>query len=251
MKGSVYEGGIRVPLVARWPGHIAAGVMSDHLCALWDMLPTLMDVVGAGEKTPTDIDGISLAPTLLAGGDQPVHDHLYWEFAAYRGQQAVRWDRWKGVRQNMFQGNLVIELYDLQNDPGESNDVAAEHPEVVKKIEQLMQSERTVSAAFPHNSTGIPPRKRPLNNVRTCGCLKRFRVVRIGPCGTAADERAVARRDHRGMATSVLLYLDRFCVSFAADYIKEDLHLTQEQVGYFSKRLLFSYALKRMCRWGG
>jgi len=149
LKGSVYEGGIRVPFVARWPGHIAAGDVSDHLCALWDMLPTLMDVVGAGEKTPIDIDGISLAPTLLAGGDQPAHDHLYWEFAAYRGQQAVRWGQWKGVRQKMFQGNWAIELYDLQDDPGESNDVAAAHPDVVKKIEQLMRSERTISTAFP------------------------------------------------------------------------------------------------------
>ena len=149
LKGSVYEGGIRVPLIARWPGHIAAGSVNDHICAFWDLLPTLAEIAGAGDRIPGDIDGLSLVPTLLGRGDQKSHEFLYWEFPAYGGQQAVRLGRWKGVRQNILRGNLKIEMYDLEEEPGETTDVAAEHPDVVRKVEQLMQSERTVSQDFP------------------------------------------------------------------------------------------------------
>lgn len=147
LKGSLYEGGIRVPLVARWPGHIVPGTVSDHQSAFWDVLPTLCDV--AGVKTPEEIDGLSLAPTLFGHPDrQRQHDYLYWEFAAYGGQQAVRMGNWKGIRQNMFKGNLHTELYDLSQDIGESNDVSAEHPEVVKQIESIMRTARVPSEVF-------------------------------------------------------------------------------------------------------
>jgi arylsulfatase len=147
-KGSLYEGGIRVPLIARWNDKIAAGSKSDHVAAFWDVLPTVCELTGA--DAPEDIDGISFAPTLLGNArGQKQHDHLYWEFAAYGGQQAVRMGKWKGVRQNMLrQKNLTIELYDLQADPGETDDVAADHAEIVNQIETIMRTDRVPSELF-------------------------------------------------------------------------------------------------------
>lgn len=146
MKGSAYEGGIRVPWVARWPGKIAAGRESDHVSAFYDMLPTLCDVSGA--TAPRDIDGISVLPTLL-DQEQPQHEYLYWEFPAYGGQQAVRMGDWKGIRQKMFQGNLEIELYNLATDRGESQNVAADHPQIVAKMAAAMQAAHVPSQRYP------------------------------------------------------------------------------------------------------
>ena len=115
-KGSVYEGGIRVPFVARWPGRIPAGQVTDHVCAAWDVLPTVCEI--AGITPPAGTDGISMLPTLTGVGSQVPHDVLYWEFPAYGGQQAIRWGDYKGVRRQMFQGNRDLELYDLQFRPG-------------------------------------------------------------------------------------------------------------------------------------
>lgn len=150
LKGSLYEGGIRVPLVARWPGKIPAGTTSDHIAAFYDMLPTLCDVAGA--ETPEDIDGISFWPALQQKV-QPKHDYLYWEFAAYGGQQAVRMGNWKGIRQNMLRRNnpnpLKTELYNLKTDIGETTDVAAEHPKIVDQIEKIMVEAHVPNARFP------------------------------------------------------------------------------------------------------
>ena len=149
-KGSLYEGGIRVPMVAKWPGKIKAGRVTDHLSAFWDVMPTLADVTGT--KAPKGIDGVSFAPTLLDSGTQPSHDFLYWEFAAYGGQQAVRQGKWKAIRQQMLQKNnpdpLRIELYDLAEDAGETTDVSAEHPEVVARLRDVMTQEHTPSDLF-------------------------------------------------------------------------------------------------------
>ena len=146
LKGSVYEGGIRVPLVARWPGRIKPGAVSHLPCAFWDVMPTLCDLTGA--TPPKGIDGISFAPTLLGRGEQKTHAYLYWEFPAYGGQQAVRLGDWKGVRQKLFRGPIKTELYDLKADPGETNDVAAQHPDVVKRIEQILREARVPSPLF-------------------------------------------------------------------------------------------------------
>lgn len=146
-KGSVYEGGIRVPLVVRWPGQVKAGTTSDHVAAFWDLLPTLCDV--AGMKAPEAIDGQSIAPTLLAQGTQTKHEYLYWEFPSYGGQQAIRLGDFKGVRQNMSKGKMEIELYDLKQDLGEQNNVAGRHPDVVARIEEIMRTARTPSKQFP------------------------------------------------------------------------------------------------------
>ncbi|MCA8987040.1 MAG: arylsulfatase [Planctomycetaceae bacterium] len=149
LKGSLYEGGIRVPLVAWWPNHFPAGRTSDVNSAHWDLLPTIAELTGV--KAPAGIDGISLAPTWQGKPNQPEHEFLYWEFNAYGGQQAVRMGQWKGIRQKLSPKNakLVTELYDLNADPGESKDLAAEHPEIVEKIERIMREQHTVSTVFP------------------------------------------------------------------------------------------------------
>ncbi|MEE8451804.1 MAG: arylsulfatase [Thermoguttaceae bacterium] len=158
LKGSLYEGGIRVPLVARWPGKIAPGTVTDHLSAFWDIMPTIDEVSGpvpAEEAVgPIETDGISFAPTLLGQPDkQQPRKYLYWEFRAYGGQQVVRMDKFKGIRQNMGRKDnpnpLKIELYDLAADPSEKNDIAADQPEVVAKIEAIMREEHTPSKLFP------------------------------------------------------------------------------------------------------
>ena len=149
LKGSLYEGGIRVPMVARWPGRIRPGATSDHVLAFWDVLATVCDITGA--RPPDDIDGISFAPTLLGQGEQKKHDFFYWEFPSYGGQQAVRLGNWKGVRQRMFDKNadLRIELYDLKSDVGEQNNVADQHPGIVERIRHIMHNSRTESKLFP------------------------------------------------------------------------------------------------------
>lgn len=146
-KGSVYEGGIRVPLVARWKGAIPAGRTSDHVAAFWDVLPTLCEV--AHTEPPEDIDGITFAPTLLGEGEQRTHDYLYWEFPAYGFQQAVRMGDWKAVRAAVNEGDPEFELYDLSSDVSESRNVAGEHPEVVDQIERVAGAAHRPSVKFP------------------------------------------------------------------------------------------------------
>ncbi len=140
-KGFTYEGGIRVPMIASWPGKIEPGTKTDLISAFWDVMPTLSEIAGA--KTPENIDGISFLPTLLGKKNQKLHKFLYWEFPSYQGQQAVRIGDWKGIRKNIFKGNMKIELYNLKNDPSEEHDVAAKHPDIVNKIEDIMKREHT------------------------------------------------------------------------------------------------------------
>jgi arylsulfatase len=146
-KTMVYEGGIRVPLIARWTGKIKAGSESDHMAAFWDILPTLCDVAGA--QAPSDIDGISFLPTLLGKGDQAEHEYLYWEFPASGFQQAIRTGDWKAVRKGLNRGDTEFELYDLKSDIGESRNVAAEHPEVIKRMQEIANEAHRPSKLFP------------------------------------------------------------------------------------------------------
>jgi arylsulfatase A len=151
LKGSLYEGGIRVPMIARWPGRIEPSTNSDLPSAFPDVLPTLAEV--AGGQVPEDIDGISFLPTLLGRDDQQKHEFLYWEFAGYGGQQALRMGDWKAVRQNILQEDneapLKIELFNLSDDIGESRDVAADNPEIVEQMRKIMEAEHTPSEVFP------------------------------------------------------------------------------------------------------
>lgn len=138
IKRDLYEGGIRVPMIAWWPGRVSAGSVSDHIGYGGDFMATVADLLGA--ELPVETDGVSLLPTLLGrSGEQEQHDALYWEFYERGGAQAVRMGRWKGVRKPIFEG--PIELYDLETDPGETRNVAAEHPEVVRRLEEIMEAE--------------------------------------------------------------------------------------------------------------
>ncbi|MEN8229123.1 MAG: arylsulfatase [Bacteroidota bacterium] len=138
-KGYVHEGGIRVPLIASWPGIIKPGSESEHISAFWDLLPTLCDV--AGVDIPENTDGISYLPELLGEGEQVEHPFLYWEFPAYNGQQAVRMNQWKAIRKDIKDGNLELELFNLEADIQEQLNVADENPEIIRQIELIMQQE--------------------------------------------------------------------------------------------------------------
>ncbi len=140
-KAQVWEGGIRVPLVARWPGRIKAGTVSNLPTAFWDMLPTFAEL--AGTSAPAGIDGVSIVPTLLGRSGQKIHDHLYWEFA---NSVVVRMGDWKGV---LPAGKDALELYNLSRDLGETTDVAAANPSVVAKITDIMKSSHVDSELFP------------------------------------------------------------------------------------------------------
>lgn len=143
LKGSVHEGGIRVPMIARWPGRIAAGTTTDHVSAFHDVLPTLAELAGA--DVPADVDGISFLPTLLGRADeQREHDYLFWDFPGYGGQLAVRAGTWKAVRRGLRKDpDAPLELYDLAADPTESRDVAGEHPEVAARLARILVEART------------------------------------------------------------------------------------------------------------
>jgi arylsulfatase A-like enzyme len=146
IKRDLYEGGIRVPLLARWPGKLPAGSTNDHVGAFWDFLATFADLAGAG--APPETDGISLAPTLSGNtADQQNHEFLYWEFhEGEASKQAVRMGEWKGVR---LTPNAPLELYKLDEDIAEERNVAADHPDIVKKIEDYLATARSESELWP------------------------------------------------------------------------------------------------------
>ena len=137
-KGFVYEGGIRIPLIASWPNHIKPGTESNHISAFYDLMPTICDI--AGITPPDSIDGISFKSTLLDEKQKP-HEFLYWEFPSYNGQQAVRMGKWKGIRKDIFDENMEIELYNLELDLEEQVDVSREYPEIVKEVKAIMIQE--------------------------------------------------------------------------------------------------------------
>jgi len=137
MKRDVYEGGIRVPLIVRWPGKITAGSVSDHVSAFWDFLPTACEIAGLDIEVETD--GISYLPELL-GKSQSEHEYLYWEFQELGKKQAARKGKWKAVRLNVYENpDAPLELFDLETDIGEQNDVAVQFPEVVKQMEEIIE----------------------------------------------------------------------------------------------------------------
>ena len=132
-----------MPKIASWPGHISVNSRSDHLSAFYDVMPTICEIIGL--PTPVQTDGISFLPTLLNNYQEKNHQYLYWEFPAYNGQQAVRLGKWKGIRKNIFDGNLTIELYDLESDIQEQNNLAAQYIDVVEEIEMILKKEHTPS----------------------------------------------------------------------------------------------------------
>ena len=153
IKRDLYEGGIRVPGIAYWPGRIAPGQVSNHAWAFWDILPTFAELAGA--ETPEGLDGISLVPTLRPTGEaQRTHESFYWEFHERGFRQAVRFDDWKAVRyfsQEEFNEGVVppLQLFNLADDIAEENDIAAEHPEVVARAEEILAASRIPSLHWP------------------------------------------------------------------------------------------------------
>lgn len=156
-KQDIYEGGIREPLIVSWKGHIPAGTASSLVTGFEDWFPTLLELAGAKAEIPKSADGISFAPTLL-GGKQPERPFLYREFHGVGGMQAVRVGDWKLVRLHLLStpkkpAAPTTELYDLGGDPAETTNVAAAHPDIVAKLEQIMSEQHTPSREFPFKDT--------------------------------------------------------------------------------------------------
>nr|WP_289823357.1 arylsulfatase [Muribaculum intestinale] len=156
LKRQCYEGGIRVPFIARWPGKIQAGSVTDHQCAFYDIMPTFCDLIGVDnyvgkyankEKSTDYFDGISFAPTLMGTEGQQAHEYLYWEFDE-TDQIGLRMGDWK-----MVVKKGVPHLYDLATDIHEDNDVAAQHPDIVARMTEIIRAQHTPN---PHFSVTIP-----------------------------------------------------------------------------------------------
>ncbi len=140
-KGQLYEGGIRVPMIASWPGVIAAGQVTEHVSAQWDVFNTIADLLQ--QPVPTELDGVSFWPTLSGEQSQAPHEFLYWEHA---GNRAVRAGRWKAIQTGLRKNpSTPICLYDLEADPAEQHDVSDSFPEIMETLKQQMQ-DRTPAA---------------------------------------------------------------------------------------------------------
>jgi arylsulfatase A-like enzyme len=146
-KRDLYEGGIHVPMIVRWPGKVAAGSTSDHVSAFWDWLPTFGEIIG--EEKIGGADGVSLLPSLLAQKNQQQHEYLYWEFHELGGRQAVLKDGWKLVKYQVTDPEkTTLELYNLATDPGEKNDLASEMPEKVHELDRMIRQSHRPNLVF-------------------------------------------------------------------------------------------------------
>ncbi len=149
LKRALYEGGMRVPFIAYWPGTIEAGAISHIQAAGWDMMPTFVELLGEDTNWRDEaMDGLSILPTLTGKGTQQEHEFLYWEFHEENGRQAVRAGDWKLIRQNIKNGNPTHELYNIAEDPHEDNDLAATYPDKVEELKAIMDREHTHSDMF-------------------------------------------------------------------------------------------------------
>lgn len=184
-KRALHEGGIRTPQIAWWPGTIPPGAVTDHITAMWDFAPTALELAGL-DIPRREMQGISIAP-LLTGrpADQTAHRYLYWEFHEQGGRQAVRSGRWKAIRQNADRDpDGPLELYDLDADPGETDDIAADHPDVVRLMARYMAHAHRPSPEYhfgtPARSISREPAARRIANERDRLVLDRaaFRVIR-------------------------------------------------------------------------
>jgi len=149
-KRDLYEGGIRVPTIAWWPGKIAPNSQTDHLSAFWDVFPTLAELTG--QEIQNNVDGISFLPTLLGKEGQQEHEYLYWEFHEKNGRQAIRKGDWKLVRYDVFSPeNTTTELYNIAQDPAETRNVAEENQVITEELLHLLEGARTESPVFTFN----------------------------------------------------------------------------------------------------
>lgn len=144
VKRDMYEGGLRIPMIVRWPGNISPGSVSDAVWAFWDFLPTAADIAGIPFENNTD--GISVLPSIL-GEKQKLHDYLYWDYGHVRDMfiQAARWEDWKGIKN----ATGSYELFDLAEDPGEKNNLASERPDLVQHFEEIIKQAYVASKDYP------------------------------------------------------------------------------------------------------
>lgn len=144
-KRDMYEGGIRIPMIVRWPGKVAPNTVSDAVWAFWDFLPTAANIAGIPFKNNTD--GISVLPSIL-GKKQKLHEYLYWDYAHVRGNfmQAARWEDWKGI---LFNDTGTYELYDLKNDPGEEKNMVKVRPDLVQQFNGILKEAYVPSSNYP------------------------------------------------------------------------------------------------------
>jgi arylsulfatase A-like enzyme len=146
-KRDLYEGGVHVPMIARWPDKIKAASKTDHISAFWDIMPTFAEILG--KNLDSTIDGISFLPTLIDQKNQKKHEYLYWEFHEKGGRIAIRKGKWKGVKYDVLtHPNRIIELYNLEEDPGEKINLAQKHGDIVEELTGLMTEARTPSDIF-------------------------------------------------------------------------------------------------------
>ena len=146
-KRDLYEGGIRMPFIARWPGKVAPGSVSGHISAFWDFLPTTCKIVGV--PVPKNTDGISYLPALTGKDNQLEHEYLYWEFYEKGGKKAIRKGKWKAVVNNLYKNlNSPVELYNLNTDPGETQNLADKYPKIVAELDSIMWAAGSPSTEY-------------------------------------------------------------------------------------------------------
>lgn len=145
VKRDMYEGGIRIPMIVRWPGKVPQGETSDAVWAFWDFLPTAADLAGLPFNNKTD--GISIVPTLM-GKKQKLHDYLYWDYGHSRDEflQAARWNNWKGIINNTTN---KIEIYNLDNDLMEEKNLASSRPDLVKMFNEIIKKAYVPTSNYP------------------------------------------------------------------------------------------------------
>lgn len=147
-KRDLYEGGIRVPMIVRWPGKIKPNASSDFIGAFWDVFPTLAEVAGVRSTAPTD--GLSLLPEFVSPKNPKRQSYLYWEFHEAGGRQALRKDEWKAIRLNaLHQDKATVELYNIKKDPQEKNNLAEKYPAITRQLIFLMNQAHIESSVFP------------------------------------------------------------------------------------------------------
>lgn len=150
-KRDLYEGGIRVPMIVKWPKVITKANETNHISAFWDVMPTFAEIIGV--ELTENVDGISFFPTLKGNGNQKKHEYLYWEFHEKGGRLALRKGKWKAVKYNVLKSpGKAIELYDLDSDPMEMYNLANEYPELIDELTDLMYQSRLPSKIFTFNA---------------------------------------------------------------------------------------------------